>query len=232
MSGESIVEFIGKYLEGLDGIRSFAIASEGLPLKWSSDLSQDNAEELIALATDLISSASRFGGVVDPKESIVSVVSREGTIATLSLGDLQVVVQGDARVVEAALMNVKAAITNPIKCPHCGKDITLSIFKCPHCGRSLPLGLRRCPHCGGAITYLKCPHCGNPISPTGKRMVLARARLESAIGVVLALLGAGVSAMMYYVTPPETKLISVIPLIALGGLALYMFNIKELREEK
>lgn len=231
MAAKGIVDFVDEYLSGLKGVESYVIASEGLPIKWSSNLSQEQAEELIALATDLITSASRFGSIVDVKNSFVSVNSAGKAITTLSLGDIQIVAEGDNRVLTAALQNIKAAIEgNPVKCPHCGEDISLAVFKCPHCGSAIPLGLRRCPHCGKVIKYLKCPKCGNPITPFGKKLVYARPKFETLLGAAILGVGAVTSALLYFLGGSDVLPLVPIPAIALAVIAGYVFSIKELIE--
>ena len=231
MATKGLVDFIDEYLGGLKGVSSYVIASEGLPIKWSRNLSQESAEEMIALATDLLTSASRFGELIDVKNSFVAVNSAGRTITALSLGDIQVVAEGNADVLMAALGNVRASIEGkPAKCPHCGKEISLSVFKCPHCGSAIPLGLRRCPHCGRSIRSLKCPHCGNPISPSGKKLEYRRPKFETMLGATLLGIGAAISGLLYVIGGSDVLPLVPLPIAALAAISAYVFSIKELVE--
>ncbi len=233
MSGkeEDLVERISRYLSELDGIKSFVIASEGLPVKWSGNLSQERAEEIVALATDMLSSASKFGDIVHYK-GVISINLGRNTISTLTLGDLNVVAEGLSEVINQALSNISSAIKSPLKCPYCGNDISLAPVKCQYCGKELPLGIKRCPYCGKIVKYVKCPYCNNLLSPQGKRMKYVRSRFESILGVVLLVVGISTTALIYATASSAiSKVVSVVPAVVLGGIAIYMLNIKELKEE-
>ena len=231
MASKGIVDFVDEYLSGLRGVDAYVIASEALPIKWSKNLTQEKAEELIALATDLITSAARFGEIVDAKNSFVAVNSAGKTITALSLGELQIVAEGNDRVLTAALQNIRAAIEGKaVKCPHCGADISLAVFKCPHCGSSIPLGLRRCPHCGRVIRFLKCPRCGGPVTPFGKKLVYARPRFETLLGTLILGVGLVTSALLYALGGPDVLPLVPIPAVGLGAIAVYVFSVKELIE--
>ena len=229
---EELVDKIASYLTSLDGIKLFVISSEGLPLKWSQNLNQDNAEELTALATDLTLAATKFKKVADPKEVTIVITSKDRALASATPSDLQIVVEGVISVVDATMKNIKKFVESPIQCPYCGKDLTLAIFKCPHCQRKIPLGTRKCPFCDKTVKYLKCPHCGKLVTSEGRLIRYKRPKLYITVGSALLALAAGVSALVYVALPPESKILSAAPAVLLSAVAAYLISIKEIVAEE
>jgi len=229
---EELVDKIASYLSNLDGIKLFVISSEGLPLKWSQNLNQDNAEELTALATDLTLAATKFKKVADPREVTIVIASGDKALASATPGDLQIIVEGVANVADAAMKNIKKFVRSPIECPYCGKDLTLAIFKCPHCQRKIPLGTRKCPFCDKTIRYLKCPYCSELVTSEGRTIKYERPRLYITVGSVLLALAAGVSTLVYVALPPMSKILSAVPAVLLSAVAAYLISIKEIVAEE
>jgi hypothetical protein len=136
----------------------------------------------------------------------------------------------------AALKNIYRFLTNPIRCPWCGEDISLHIVKCPSGKHSLPLGLSICPLCRRRIEYIKCPHCKKPLSPYGFKVVFKRPRHLLVTGRILGatsaiLVGAG------YILSQVSLLAGYIAILSSGllaGLAYSALKIKmpsEIREQ-
>ena len=49
VASKELIDFIADYLEGLKGIDAYVIASEGLPIRWSRRMYQEEAEEMVAM---------------------------------------------------------------------------------------------------------------------------------------------------------------------------------------
>ena len=195
--GEEVITAIVRYLKSIKGIGRFVVALEGLPLHWSDGMTQEEAEELAALATDAVYSVGKFKGIVDPRRLIVDVTSGGRNISMLAQGDLTVVTEGVPGITEAALSNVlKKGSGDGVKCPACSADLSLTPVKCPSCGAPIPYGVRTCPQCGSTVKYVLCPKCSSMISPSGRRMVYRRNRSYVKLGAALIGIAGGISAAL------------------------------------
>lgn len=229
-AAEDLPRVIGNYLSQLSGIERFVVAVEGFPTYWSRNLDQSSAEDLVALATDASAALSRFSDVIDTSRSIVSISSGGKTISVLRSGELLVVAEGRAEIVNAALSNVLRYLHSKIRCPWCGADITLATVTCPSCGRKLPLGIETCPFCGTRITYLKCPHCSRLVSPRGRRVVATRSRGDVAVAGLSISVAAIVMAGALLLGSPAVLVTAGLAVAILGAIALLALRTKRYRE--
>jgi len=231
-AGAEAFQAISEYLSSISNLREYVVAAEGLPVVWSKGLSQERAEELVALATDATQSISRFREWVDPKSLVVTATSGDRNISMLNFKEFTVVAEGKPGAVEQALRRVLDFWRGEkTPCPHCGKDLTLSPLKCPKCGAGIPLGLERCPNCGSPLKTLKCPHCGSPITPKARRLVFRRSPWALKLGAGLWVTAAVVAVALVVLGGPKALVPAVISGVALGITGAVVASSKELVEE-
>ncbi len=186
------LEKINRYLSDLKGIR-FVISSEGFPLYWSNNISESEAERLIAGAVDLYNGLKN-SFIAEEKEFFTAALNiGEKTTGLFYMGNNIIIVISDKNeLISTILQNLaRYARKEPIKCSWCGEDLTLKVFKCPRCGSNLPYGIEKCPFCGLEKISVECPKCGRRISPRGRKMVFKRSRTDTIVGGIFTGISTG-----------------------------------------
>jgi len=189
---QDYLEQINEYLSRIDGINEYIIVMEGFPIYWGKDIDQSRAEELSALATDVINSTS-FLREGEEEYMIVTLETSKGLFSVSRIGDLMVLLKGDAEIIRKALENIRLFINERgLKCPWCNNDLSIKPIKCPSGKHVLPFGLYYCPYCHTKIEYIKCPYCNKPVSPHGNPIVFKRTKetivTTTLFGIITALM--------------------------------------------
>ncbi len=210
------IKMINYYLSSIDGVKEYVIVLEGFPIYWSSNLDQEKAEELAALAIDMISSSDKYVPRKEEGYVILGTETPEGYTGAVRLKpNLSLFVRGEPRIVRMVLLNAYRYVHGGFKCPWCGGDLSLHIVKCRN-NHSLPVGVGVCPICGSRIDYFKCPHCGKLVDPHGYRVSLKTPRENIVAGIIMGIAGIvsiGIAIPIYNIS----SIISSI-LIAASGL--------------
>ncbi len=188
-AGDS-VRVVNDYLAKIDGISEYVIISEGFPLYWGKNIDQGRAEELAAFGVDLVSSLRSYTLSKDEGYVILGTESLNGYTGIIELGpNVFLLARKEPEVVRRALLDAYHYLHGGLKCPWCGKDISLHIVKCRK-GHSLPVGVRSCPLCGSGVRYFECPHCGRLIDPDGYKVVLKVPGDKRTVGLTLGITSA------------------------------------------
>ena len=204
---------ISDYISNIDSVDEYVVVLDGYPLYWGKRIDQEKAEELAALATDMISSYHRYS-IKDNDEYVI--ISTETpskyTGAARLKSNLFLLVRGKPSIVRTILLDVYHYFNNRLKCPWCGGDLSLHIVKCRN-NHSLPVGLDTCPICGSRVEYFKCPHCGRPVDPRGNKVVLRTPReniIASMIIMAATIALLGIAVKTYH----ELSLLSLIIMVS------------------
>ncbi len=217
------IKNINNYLNSIDGIDEYVIVSEGFPLYWGKNIDQEKAEELAALATDMISSSHRYVSNKDRDYIILATETSNNYTGAIRLKpNLYLLARGEPNIVRRALLNIYHYLHSGVRCPWCGRDISLYAVKCRK-GHSLPMGIKTCPLCGSRIEYFKCPYCGKLISPDGYKIEMKTPKENIIVSLILSISGIasiGISIITYNLS----TIISSIFIAAAGLLFGLSYN--------
>ena len=204
---------ISDYISNIDSIDEYVIVLDGYPLYWGKNIDQEKAEELAALATDMISSYHGYSTKGDDEYVIISTETpSDYTGAARLKPNLFLLVRGKPSIVRAILLNAYRHLNGRLTCPWCGGDLSLHIVRCRN-NHSLPVGLDTCPICGSRIEYFECPSCGRPVDPRGNKVVLRTPReniITSLIIMAATLALIGIAVKTYH----TLSLLSLIILVS------------------
>ncbi len=192
---------INDYISSIDGVREYVIVLDGYPLYWGKNVDEEKAEELAALATDMISSFHKYSSISGDEYVIISTETpSDYTGAARLKPNLYLLVRGKPSIVRTILLDVYHYLNNRLTCPWCGGDLSLNIVKCRN-NHSLPVGLDTCLICGSRIEYFECPSCGRPVDPHGNKVVLRTPReniITSLIIMAATLALIGIAVKTYH----------------------------------
>ncbi len=183
---------IHEYLNNLDGIEEYVIVNEGFPVYWGKGIGQERAEELAALATDVVNSSIKYAPVKGKDGGSYQIISEETGSSYISVMNLNkdtiVLAKGEPSIIRHSLINIYRYMHDKLKCPWCSTDLSLHVIVCSN-GHRLPMGIMHCPICSERIQYLKCPKCGRPISPDAHKVELRIPRENMIAGILMILTG-------------------------------------------
>ncbi len=221
-------EELSNYLSAIPGVRRYVISSEGLPIYWSSGLTQQEAEELTALGTDLMFSIKKFF-----KKNLIAanVIASSRNTSVIEVGNLLTVIEGIPEIVSKVLENISKWSVGGVRCPWCGIDLSKTPINCPKCGKHLPFGLNKCPYCGATIYRVNCPKCSNLVSPSGNKVIATRDKLSMVLGLVILGVAGTVIALSLSTGNLAGIIVSLIASGVLGAVSINLFRVKTFREE-
>jgi len=190
------------------GIDVAVISHEGLLYEYRGDASR--AEELAAVAPSELSSSSELSFAIVHRNNVTMLTARIGGYAVAFEG-----VEGALRAYLEPLVRILR--DSEARCSFCGFELDSAVVTCPSCGARHPFTLHSCPKCGYTQLVRKCPRCGKPIDEEGRRIVVRKIPIATAMGALSGV----VLAITTFILAPVPELVSlafVVPTV-LGGVA-------------
>ncbi len=211
------LKVINDYISSIDGVDEYVVVLDGYPLYWGKNIDQEKAEELAALATDMINSYHGYSATSGEEYVIISTETPSNYTGAARLKpNLFLLVRGKPSIVRTILLNVYRRFNNRLTCPWCGGDLSLHVVKCGN-NHSLPVGLDTCPICGSRIEYFKCPHCGRPVDPHGNKVVLRTPREN----IILSLIIMAATIALIGIAVKTYHKLSLLSIITLASSTLF-----------
>lgn len=187
-----IDQFIKK-ISKIPGIKYSIFSHEGLLVSFEN-IDMDKAEEVMALASDLIIKTLNYKDIKGIR--FIGIGYDGDALYIRRLDGFTLVIKADSRL----LTNIHNIINRylsgkTVKCSKCGVELDFQSIKCPVCKKEIPASSYRCPYCNSYIGLRKCPNCRTLIDHRGK--VYRRNKLILVTGIIG---GIGLAILLYITT--------------------------------